>query len=79
MPNLPVARAVWDCRPNFKVAAAAWIYAGGAHHTVYSYSLTQEHYRMFAEIAGMEILVIDADTRLNRFRDEIRWNSAGYR
>lgn len=79
MPNLPVARAVWECRPDFKTAVSAWIYAGGAHHTVYSYTLTQEHYRMFAEIAGMEVLVIDSETRLNQFRSEIKWNAAAFR
>jgi len=42
LPRLPVARAVWKCRPDFKTACAAWIHAGGAHHTGYSYSVTTE-------------------------------------
>ncbi len=59
LPKLPVARALWECKPDFKTAVAAWIYAGGAHHTGYSYSVTTEHLRDFAEIAGIEIVVID--------------------
>jgi L-arabinose isomerase len=78
MPNLPVARAMWECRPDFKTAISAWIYAGGAHHTVYSYSLTSEHFRQFAEIAGIEVLVIDEDTRIDNFRNELRWNEVYY-
>lgn len=74
LPKLPVARALWECKPNFKTALAAWIYAGGAHHTVYSYTLTTDQLRSFAEIAGIECLVIDADTKLEAFRNEIRWN-----
>ena len=79
MPALPVARAVWRCKPDFKTAVAAWIYAGGAHHTGYSYSVTQEHLRDFAEIAGIEIVVIDEDTDLNSLRNELRWNDIAYR
>lgn len=74
MPNLPVARALWECKPDFSTAVSAWIYAGGAHHTGYSYSVTTEHLRDFAEIAGIEVLVIDGDTKLNDFRNELRWN-----
>jgi len=72
LPKLPVARAVWECRPDFKTACAAWIYAGGAHHTGFSYSVTTEHMEDFAEIAGVELVVIDADTRLREFRRELR-------
>ena len=75
VPNLPVARALWKCQPNFKTAVAAWIYAGGAHHTAYSYSVTQEHLRDLADIGGIEIVVIDADTRLTDVRNELRWNA----
>jgi L-arabinose isomerase len=74
MPNLPVARALWEPRPGFKAALAAWIHAGGAHHTGYSYSVTTEHLRDFAEIAGIEVAVIDADTKAESFRNELRWN-----
>ena len=72
VPRLPVARAVWLPRPNLKVAAAAWIYAGGAHHTGFSQALTTEHLEDFAEIAGIELIVIDADTRLRELRQRLR-------
>ena len=69
---------MWVPRPNLAVAAAAWIYAGGAHHTGFSQALTTEHMEDFANIAGMEFLCIDGDTRLRNFRNEIRWNDAAY-
>ncbi len=78
LPKLPVARALWECEPDFKTALAAWIYAGGAHHTGFSYSVRTEHLRDFAEIAGIEIVVIDADTKLEAFKNELRWNEAYY-
>ena len=78
MPKLPVARALWKVKPNFEDGVAAWIYGGGAHHTVYSHNVTVEQVQDFAEIAGVEALVIDADTKLSNFRNEIRWNEAGY-
>jgi L-arabinose isomerase len=72
LPNLPVARAVWLPKPSLKVAAAAWIYAGGAHHTGFSQALTTEHLEDFAEIAGIELIVIDEDTRLRELRRRLR-------
>lgn len=78
MPNLPVASALWKVKPNFKDGVAAWIYAGGAHHTVYSYNVTSEMVEDFAEIAGVECVVIDEDTRLRDLRNELRWNRGAY-
>jgi L-arabinose isomerase len=78
LPKLPVARAVWKCRPDFKTACAAWIYAGGAHHTGYSYSVTAEHMENLAEIAGVELVVIGANTELRSFKQELRQNEIYY-
>jgi len=78
LPRLPVARAVWIPRPNLEVAVAAWIHAGGAHHTSFSQSLTAEHLQNFAEIAGIEFLRIGKDTRLAEFKNELNWNKAYY-
>jgi L-arabinose isomerase len=78
LPKLPVARALWLPRPDLKTAAAAWIYAGGAHHTGFSYSVTADHLRDFAEIAGIEFLLIDENTRLEDFKKELRWNDLYY-
>jgi L-arabinose isomerase len=72
LPRLPVARAVWVPKPNLKIAAAAWIYAGGAHHTGFSQALTLEPMEDFAEIAGLELVVIDAETRLRELRRQLR-------
>jgi L-arabinose isomerase len=79
LPKLPVARAVWVPRPNLPTAAAAWILAGGAHHTGFSQSLTAEHLEDFAEMADIEFLLIDNDTRLSEFKKELRWNDVCYR
>jgi len=78
LPKLPVARALWLPRPNLKVAAATWIYAGGAHHTGFSYSVTSEHLRDFAEIAGIEFLLIDENTSVDEFKEKLRWNDLYY-
>ncbi len=78
LPKLPVARALWLPRPNLKVAAAAWIYAGGAHHTSFSYSVTAEHLQDFADMAGIEFLVIDENTRVQEFKEKLRWNDLYY-
>jgi L-arabinose isomerase len=78
LPKLPVARAVWKCRPDFKTACAAWIYAGGAHHTGYSYCVTTEHMEDLAEIAGVEFAVIDAKTELRDFKRDLRQNEIYY-
>lgn len=74
MPKLPVARALWIPQPDLKLGAAAWIYAGGAHHTVFSQSLTAEYMADFAEIAGIEFVRIDSSTTLHAFKNELRWN-----
>ena len=68
LPKLPVARALWIPQPNLKVGAAAWILAGGAHHSVYSQQVDTRHLEIFCEMADVELVVIDADTRLREFK-----------
>jgi L-arabinose isomerase len=79
LPRLPVARALWRPRPDLATAAAAWIYAGGAHHTGLSFDLTVEHLADFAEMAGMELVVIDGASTVRGIRQELRWNDLYYR
>jgi L-arabinose isomerase len=74
LPKLPVARAVWECKPDFKTACAAWILAGGAHHTGFSYSVTSEMLEDFATIAGIEFANIGEKTTLPGFKQELRLN-----
>ena len=78
LPKLPVARAVWKALPSLAVAAEAWILAGGAHHTVYSQAVTPEHLRIFAEMFGIEFLLIDGETHIPDFKNEIRWNELAF-
>ena len=75
---LPVASAVWVPRPNLKVAAGAWILAGGAHHTGFSQSVTRDHLEDYAGMAGLEFLVIDNESKLASLKNEIKWNEMYY-
>ena len=78
MPKLPVARVLWKPLPDLKQAAAAWILAGGAHHTGFSLSVTANHMKDFAEMAGIEFLLIGKELHLDSFRNELRWNELYY-
>jgi L-arabinose isomerase len=78
MPKLPVARALWKCRPNFEDACTAWIYAGGAHHTGFSHVVTTEMLEDFGAMAWLEVVIIDADTKIRQFKQELTWNDAAY-
>jgi L-arabinose isomerase len=78
LPKLPVARAVWSPRPNLATAAEAWILAGAPHHTCLSQAIGAEHLRDFADMAGVELLVIDGDTKVSEFQKELRWNQVAY-
>ena len=77
-PKLPVARVLWKPLPDMQTACTAWILAGGAHHTAYSQNLTSAHLIDFAEIAGIEFLLIDKNTNLHQFKNEIRWNELAF-
>jgi L-arabinose isomerase len=79
LPKLPVARAVWKPRPDFATSATAWLTAGAAHHTVLSTQVGAEVFEDFAEIAKVELLLIDEDTTVRGFEREVRWNNAYYR
>ena len=78
LPNLPVARAVWQPRPDFYTSAESWLVAGGAHHTAMTTALGIEHWVDFAEMARTELLVIDQDTTARQFAETVRWNDAYY-
>ncbi len=78
LPMLPTARVLWQAKPNLETAATAWILAGGAHHTVYSQALTTDFMEDFAELAGIEIVVIDDETKIRSFKHELRANERFY-
>jgi len=79
LPNLPVARVLWKPYPNMHTGCAAWILAGGAHHTCYSQNLSSEHLEDFAEMAGIEYLLIGKETQIYQFKNELRWNEVFYK
>lgn len=79
MPKLPVAQVMWKPLPDLKTASEAWIYAGGAHHTVMSFSLNAGHMRDFAEIAGIEFVQIGRNTEINAFKQELLLSDAAWK
>jgi L-arabinose isomerase len=79
LPKLPVARVLWKPYPDMQTGCAAWILAGGAHHTCYSQNLTAEHLQTFAEMAGVEFVLIGKNTDIYQFKNELRWNDVYYR
>lgn len=78
MPNLPVASTLWQPMPNLKVAAAAWIYAGGAHHSTYSQAISSRVIDNFAEMLNLELVIIDEETNLRCFKQELKQNDFYY-
>jgi L-arabinose isomerase len=79
LPKLPVARVVWVPHPNLKVAASAWILAGGAHHTGFSQAVTVEQLEDYAEIAGLEFVLIEEGTDIRSLKKELKHNAVYYR
>lgn len=71
MPNLPVARIMWKLKPDFKIGAAAWLYAGGGHHTVVSSALAMDDIRLFAKLTNTELVAIGNNTDLSRLEEEL--------
>jgi L-arabinose isomerase len=78
LPKLPVARVIWMPKPNLEVAAHAWILAGGAHHFSFSQAITSEYMEDFAEMNGIECLLINKSTNISEFKKELRWNDIYY-
>jgi L-arabinose isomerase len=76
LPNLPVARAVWQPLPDFATSAASWLLAGGSHHTCLSLDVDLEVLTDFANMSGIELAAIDAHTSFASFERELRWNQA---
>jgi len=79
LPKLPVARVLWKPMPDMVTGCSAWILAGGAHHTCYSQNLSSEGMQDFAEMAGIEFVLIGKNTNLYQFKNELRWNDASFK
>lgn len=78
-PKLPTARVLWKPQPSMEVGLQSWILGGGAHHTVYSQNLSTEYLEDFAEMLGIELLVIDKDTTIKGLKNEIRFNDVAFK
>ena len=79
LPKLPVARVLWKPYPDMTTGCAAWILAGGAHHTCFSQNLTASHLEDFAEMAGIEYVLIGKETQLHQLKKELQWSEVYYR
>jgi L-arabinose isomerase len=79
LPNLPVARAVWQPAPSLSTSAECWLTAGGPHHTVMTHAVGAETLRDFATMAATELVLIDSSTTPAQFGDRLRWNAAYHR
>jgi len=79
LPKLPVARVLWKPYPDMQTGCAAWILAGGAHHTCYSQNISSAQLADFAEIAGIEYVLIGKETKLHQLKKELQWSEAFYR
>ncbi len=79
LPKLPVARVLWKPHPNMQTGCAAWIHAGGSHHTGFSQNLTAENMEDFAAMAGIEFVCINKDTNMYNLKNELRWNDVFYK
>lgn len=78
LPKLPVARALWIPEPNLEIGAHAWILAGGAHHTSFSMALNVEILEDLMEMIGLELIIIDNETKIREFKKELRYNDIYY-
>jgi L-arabinose isomerase len=78
LPKLPVARVLWKPLPDMVTGCAGWILSGGAHHTCFSQNLSREHLEDFAEMAGIEYVLIGSNTTLQQLKNELRWNEMFY-
>lgn len=78
-PKLPVAKVLWKPQPSLSEATEAWIYAGGAHHTVFSVNVSTEQLYDFASMADIECVVIDKNTTIPQFRNELKWGQLAWK
>ena len=79
MPNLPVANNFWTPEPDMYTGAEAWILAGGAHHTAFSYDLTAEKMGDWANAMNIEAVYIDKDTKIRDFKKDLMLGEVFYR
>ncbi|MFN3380305.1 L-arabinose isomerase [Runella zeae] len=78
-PKLPTARALWKPQPSMEVGLQAWILAGGAHHTAYSQNLSTEYIEDLADMFGVELVVIDKDTKIRDLKNQLRYSEVAYK
>ena len=71
MPNLPVARVMWQAEPSLTTGVECWITAGGAHHTVLSYDVTAEQMKDWCTMLDIEFVHIGKDTTVESLEHDL--------
>ena len=79
MPNLPVARVMWEAMPDLTTGVECWITAGGAHHTVLSYDVTAEQMKDWARMMDIEFVHINKDTTVDSLEKELFLNDLAWK
>ena len=79
MPNLPVARVMWQAMPNLTDGVELWITAGGAHHTVLSYDVTAQQMRDWAKMMDIEFVHITKDSTVEALEKELFLNDLAWK
>ena len=79
MPNLPVARVMWQAEPNLTIGVECWITAGGAHHTVLSYDVSAEQMKDWARMMDIEFVHISKDTTVDGLEKELFFNDLAWK
>lgn len=79
MPNLPVARVMWEAMPSLETGLECWITAGGAHHSVLSYDVTAEQMKDWARMMDVEFVHITKDTTVASLEQELFLNDLAWK
>ena len=79
MPNLPVARVMWQAEPSLTEGVECWITAGGAHHTVLSYDVSAEQMKDWARMMDIEFVHITKDTTVEALEKELFLNDLAWK
>ena len=79
MPNLPVARVMWQAMPDLTTGLECWITAGGAHHTTLTYDVTADQMKDWANMMGIEFVHITKDTTVESLEQQLFLNDLAWK
>ena len=79
MPNLPVARVMWQAEPSLTTGVECWSTAGGAHHTVLTYDVTAEMMKDWCSMLDIEFVHIGRNTTVEGLEHELFINNLAWK